>query len=225
MAVSPYTLLDRANEHGASLILYQRGTEFSIFVEREGELMNSRMHNSEDVLAELACSHIAKRKAPRLLVGGLGMGFTLRAALNHSRDDAKVIVSELIPAVVRWNREYMGGLADYPLNDTRVDVLEMDVGKVMQKHKKTYDAIMLDVDNGPDGFTREDNDALYGYNGLYAAYASLTAGGILTVWSSASDKAFTQRLNKVGFEVTEHTVHSQKGKRGHRHHIWVGIKS
>ncbi|HXH71520.1 MAG TPA: hypothetical protein VNI58_01730, partial [Mariprofundaceae bacterium] len=169
----PYTLLDSVTEHGAVLRLYQRGDEFSIRVDQQGELMNSRLHNSEDVLAELACAHLNPKKPARLLVGGLGMGFTLRAALTHSGPQARVTVSELAPSVVRWNREHLGKLAGFPLNDERVDVLEQDVGKVMREHKGGFDAIMLDVDNGPDGFTREDNDSLYGYDGLNNAYAAL----------------------------------------------------
>lgn len=224
MAVTPYQLLDTVTEHGACLKLFKRGTEFSIVVDKEGELMNSRVHNSEDVLAEIACAHVKKRKSPTLLVGGLGMGYTLRAALNHAQPEAKVVVAELMPAVVRWNREYLGCLANFPLHDTRVEVMEMDVGKVMQKHRGGFDAIMLDVDNGPDGFTREDNDDLYGYYGLTLAYDALKRGGIMTVWSAGTDKAFTQRLIKVGFDVREQTEYAQSGRKGSRHHIWIATR-
>jgi len=224
IAVNPYTLLDKVNEHGAALCLYQRGVEFSIRVEKEGELMNSRLHYSEDVLAEIACKHVAQIKAPQLMVGGLGMGFTLRAALNHAQADAKVTVVDISPSVIQWNREYLGHLADFPLHDARVDVIEADVGKVMKKHKDSYDAIMLDVDNGPDGFTRPENDALYGYHGLTWAYESLKQGGVLTVWSAESDKAFTQRLLKVGFDVREQTVYALPNREGARHHIWVAVR-
>jgi spermidine synthase len=186
--------------------------------------MNSRAHNSEDVLAELACKRLGRRKKPHLLVGGLGMGYTLRAALDHAGPQARIAVSELIPAVVRWNRKYLGGLAGHPLDDPRVEVLEQDVGKVMQANPEGFDAIMLDVDNGPDGFTREDNDSLYGYYGLANAYAALTPGGVLTVWSAGRDRAFTQRLQKSGFRVEEHQVQAVKGRRGTKHTIWVGIK-
>lgn len=186
--------------------------------------MNSRAHHSEDVLAELACARLGKRKRPRLLVGGLGMGYTLRAALDHAGAQARIIVSELLPAVVRWNREYLGGLAGHPLNDPRVEVLEQDVSKVMQQHPQGFDAIMLDVDNGPDGFTREDNDSLYGFYGLSNAYAALKPGGVLTVWSAAPDRAFAQRLQKSGFKVDERQVSAVKGKRGTKHTIWIGIK-
>jgi spermidine synthase len=222
--VEPYILLDTASDHGTTLKLYQRGDEFAIRVDKQGELMNNRLHNSEEALAEFACERIAGRCAPRLLVGGLGMGFTLAAALIHSGPDARIAVSELMPAVVRWNREYLGAIAGFPLDDPRVEVLEQDVGKVMKKNQGGFDAIMLDVDNGPDGFTRDDNDALYGLRGLNRAYDALKPGGVLTVWSACTDTAFTQRMLKVGFDVEEKRVHAQSGKRGTRHNIWIGIR-
>ncbi len=206
------------------LRLYQRGVEFSIRVDRAGELMNSRAHHSEDVLAELACTQIAGRLNPHLLVGGLGMGFTLAAVLAHTRPDAHVVVSELIPAVVRWNRDYMGKLAGFPLNDARVEVQELDVGLVMQAHKKHFDAIMLDVDNGPSSFTCDDNAALYSVRGLQRAYDALKSGGVLTVWSACDDAAFTQRMKQTGFTVTQHRAGSHQARRGNRHTIWMGVK-
>jgi spermidine synthase len=220
----PFRLIDTATEHGTTLRLYQRGDEFSIRVDKAGDLMNSRAHNSEDVLAELACEHIAGREYPHLLVGGLGMGFTLAAVLSHTVPTARVTVSELIPAVVRWNRDYLGTVAGFPLDDERVFVIEQDVGKVMSENKNGFDAIMLDVDNGPDGFTREDNDALYSLRGLNNAYNALRPGGVLTVWSVASDSAFTQRMMKVGFEVTQQRVRAHPAQRSLRHTIWIGIR-
>ena len=220
----PFIEIDIANEHGGTMRLYQRGEEWSIRVDKQGELMNSRAHNSEDVLAELACEHVNAKAAPHLLVGGLGMGFTLRAALDHSGPGASVCVAELVPAVVRWNREHMGPLAGFPLNDPRVTVLEQDVGRVMREHEEGFDAIMLDVDNGPDAFTREDNDSLYGYPGLNNAYDALKPGGILTVWSAAPDLSFAQRLMKVGFEVEERRVRAVASESGGRHTIWIAIR-
>lgn len=219
----PYKLIDTASHAGTTLRLYQRGFEFSIRVDKAGELMNSRAHHSEEVLAELACNMIAGREKPRLLVGGLGMGFTLAAVLSRSNTDARVTVSELIPAVVRWNRDYMGKLAGFPLDDTRVDVLELDVAQVMQEHKN-YDAIMLDVDNGPSSFTHDDNNALYSLRGLNLAFNALKPGGVLTVWSAASDPAFTKRMMKAGFEVKEQHVGSHQARRGNRHTIWIGVR-
>lgn len=220
----PYKQLDSACEHGSTLRLYQRGDEYSIRVDKAGELMNSRAHNSEDVLAELACEHVSGCEKPHLLVGGLGMGFTLRTALDHSSPSARVTVAELIPAVVRWNREFLGALAGFPLDDPRVDVAEQDVGKLMRENRNSFDAIMLDVDNGPDGFTREDNDSLYGLRGLNTAYAALRPGGVLTVWSAAPDTAFTQRMMKVGFDVEQRRVRAHKSQSGWRHTIWIGIR-
>ncbi|MDQ6958718.1 MAG: hypothetical protein Q9M24_06345 [Mariprofundaceae bacterium] len=222
--MTPFKLIDTSFEHGATLRLYQRDHEFSIRVDKCGELMNSRLHNSEDVLAELACEHLAGVKSPHLLVGGLGMGFTLRAALSHACPAARVMVAELVPAVVRWNREHLGALAGFPLDDERVLVVEQDVGKVMHEHENTFDAIMLDVDNGPEAFAREDNDALYGFRGLNNAYDALKPGGVLTVWSATPDTAFIQRMMKVGFDVEQRRVRAHASQRGNRHTIWIGIR-
>jgi len=220
----PFRLIDTVTEHGTTLRLYQRGVDFSIRVDKAGDLMNSRTHHSEDILAELACTPIAGRRRPHLLVGGLGMGFTLAAALAHSGPDARITVSELMPAVVRWNREYLGIVAGFPLDDERVSVLEQDVGKVMHEHKNGFDATMLDVDNGPDAFTRDDNDSLYGLRGLSNAYAALKPGGLLTVWSAFPDESFTQRMMKVGFDVEQRRVRAHKTQAGNRHTIWIGIR-
>lgn len=219
----PYKLIDSATHAGTTLRLYQHGDEYSIRVDKAGELMNSRAHHSEEVLAELACNMIAGREKPRLLVGGLGMGFTLAAVLSYSNTNARVTVSELFPAVVRWNRDYMGQLAGFPLNDVRVHVLEQDVAQVMQEHKN-FDAIMLDVDNGPSSFTHNDNDALYSLRGLSLAFNALKPGGVLTVWSAVSDAAFTKRMQKAGFEVKEQHVGSHQTNRGNRHTIWIGVR-
>lgn len=223
--MTDYILLDTSSEHGTTLRLLKRGDEFTIRVDNQhGELMHSSVHNSEDVLAELACKYVAARENPRLLVGGLGMGFTLASALTHSGPDARITVAELMPAVVRWNREHIGAIAGHPLKDERVDVIIQDVGKVMREHKNTFDAIMLDVDNGPDGFTRDDNDNLYGLGGLETAFESLTSGGILTVWSADRDINFTQRLMKIGFEVEEKRVREHTDDLGAIHTIWVAIR-
>lgn len=220
----PYKLIDTAIEAGMTMRLYRRAEEFSIRVDKAGELMNSRAHHSEDVLAELACGHIKGQDKPHLLVGGLGMGFTLAAVLANSSADAQVTVSELIPAVVRWNREYMGEIARFQLSDARVRVVEQDVGKVMLENKGSFNAIMLDVDNGPSAFTNDENGALYSLRGLKNAYDALKPCGVLTVWSASTDQAFTRRMVEVGFEVTEQRVGSHQSKRGNRHNIWIGIR-
>ncbi|MDQ6975060.1 MAG: hypothetical protein Q9M22_00685 [Mariprofundaceae bacterium] len=220
----PFKLIDTATDHNTTLRLYQRGDEYSIRVDNAGDLMNSRQHYSEDMLAEFACKPIASRKNAHVLVGGLGMGFTLAATLSHIGKSSSVTVAELMPAVVRWNHEYLGIVANHPLNDKRVHVIEGDVGEVMLAHKNNFDAIMLDVDNGPDAFTTDDNHSLYGLHGLKNAYNALKPWGILTVWSAFPDPAFTQRMKKVGFHVEEKRVRAHKSKSRSSHTIWIGIR-
>jgi spermidine synthase len=219
--MKPWILLDSAQVpgNGGELRLYQRADEFSINITGRGELMNSRVHGSEDALAELTCARLAEGTGPRLLIGGLGMGFTLAAALRRLDDQARVVVAELVPAVVAWNRGALGAQADHPLEDPRVSVREEDVARVLRAGQQAFDAILLDVDNGPEGLTHKANDWLYGVNGLNAAYAALRPGGVLAVWSAGPDRDFAPRLRKVGFEVDEVRVHAH-GKKGTRHVIW-----
>ncbi len=219
--MTPWILLDSAPVpgNGGELRLYRRGDEFSIKVVGRGELMNSRVHGSEDALAEQTCARLVDGVAPELLIGGLGMGFTLAAALRHLGDRGRVVVAELLPAVVVWNRGPLGAAAGYPLEDARVSVHEGDVARVMKLEQQAFDAILLDVDNGPEGLTRRQNDWLYGMNGLNAAYAALRPRGLLAVWSAGPDPHFVQRLRKVGFEVEELRVRAH-GNKGARHIIW-----
>ncbi|MDX8387945.1 MAG: hypothetical protein R8M46_05360 [Ghiorsea sp.] len=221
-----FTLLDSSTEHGTTMHLFQCGDEFSIRVDKEdSELMNNNFHYSEDVLAEIVCKHVQALEKPHLLIGGLGMGFTLASALKHSVPNATITVSELMHAVVHWNQKYLGHVAGFPLKDKRVQIWEHDVGKVMVEHKNTFNGIMLDVDNGPDGYTRDSNDSLYGLQGLNNAYEALKPGGILTVWSAAPDIAFTQRMMKVGFEVEQQLVKAHPEQNsGPRHTIWSGVR-
>ncbi len=218
----PWKLLDRAPVPGGKgeLMLYRRGEEFSIRVTGQGELMNSRAHGSEDMLAALACVRLAGRERPRLLIGGLGMGFTLAAALRDLGPDAEVVVAELVPAVVAWNRGVLAALAGNPLRDARVTVHETDVARLLRAERNAFDAIVLDVDNGPEGLTRDANDWLYGNAGLAAAFAALRADGILAVWSAGEDRDFTDRLRRTGFEVEEVRVRARVSK-GSRHTIWL----
>ncbi len=222
--MNPWVLLDQVDvpNDGATMKLFQRAFEFSISVKNE-ELMNSRMHGSEDALAELACKRVADRPAPCVLIGGLGMGFTLRAALDQLGDTAKVIVAELVPAVEKWNRTHLADLAKRPLDDPRTTVRVEDVRLVIKEKPNTFDAIMLDVDNGPDALTHEGNDRLYTRGGISAAKTALKAGGILAVWSAEPDKSFTKRLRGAGFKVEEVTVRA-RGKKGRRHTIWIAEK-
>ena len=218
----PWILLDEAPVPGGrgELQLFQRGEEFSIRIVGRGELMNSRAHGSEDALAALACERLAERTRPRMLIGGLGMGFTLAAALRGLGQEAQVVVAELVPAVVAWNRGAIASLASHPLQDPRVTVREMDVGKIMKAERLSFDAILLDVDNGPEGLTRDANDWLYGPGGVLAAYEALRPNGILAVWSAGQDREFTDRLRQAGFETEEVRVRS-RGTKGSRHLIWL----
>lgn len=219
--MTPWVLLDSAQVpgNGGELRLYKRGDEFSIKIVGRGELMNSRMHGSEDALAEQTCARLMAGLRPRLLIGGLGMGFTLAAALRHLGDQAQVEVAELVPAVVAWNKGPLGECAGQPLQDPRVSVHEGDVARILDNEQDTYDAILLDVDNGPEGLTRKGNDWLYSMNGLNAAYMALRPQGVLAVWSAGPAEDFIQRLRKVGFEVDEVRVRAH-GKKGARHVIW-----
>lgn len=219
--MTPWVLLDSAAVpgNGGELRLYRRADEFSIKIDGRGELMNSRAHGSEDALAEHACARLAAGPEPRLLIGGLGMGFTLAAALRHAGQGAEVVVAELVPGVVAWNRGPLGGAAGHPLRDPRVRVREADVARILVAERQAYDAILLDVDNGPEGLTRKENDWLYGVDGLNAAYAALRPRGVLAIWSAGPDPDFLQRLHKVGFEVDEMRVRAH-GTKGARHMLW-----
>ncbi len=205
---------------GGELRLMRRGTELSI-MSGPTELMNSRLSGSEEALATLACERIGGRPAPRMLIGGLGMGFTLRAALAHLGPDAGVVVAELVPAVVRWARGPMAGLFGDCLDDPRLEVREGDVAEAIGAGG--WDAILLDVDNGPGGLSRPANDGLYSHRGLGAARAALRPGGVLAVWSSVQDHGFPRRLGQAGFAVEEIGARAHRG-RGARHVIWLATR-
>ena len=217
----PWIQLDRATipGEGGELRLKQRGSEFSIML-GSTELMNSRLSGSEEALATLSCERIAGRTNTHMLIGGLGMGFTLRAALSALPGDTRVTVAELVPAVVDWARGPMADFHKGTLDDPRVDIHVGDVGALIRTRNAAYDAILLDVDNGPDGLTRASNDGLYNHAGLRAAKAALRDNGVLAVWSSAPDAAFTRRLRDVGFTAEEIYVRAN-GKRGGRHVLWM----
>ena len=206
--------------NGGELQLHQRDDEFSISILGSGVLMSTWAHGSEDALAHLTCSKIAKRSQPRVLIGGLGMGFTLAAALRHLGEEAEVVVAELVPGVVAWNRGALGKYAGSPLDDKRTTVRVGDVAKILRSERQAYDAIMLDVDNGPDGLTRKKNNWLYSFDGLTEAYATLRPHGFLAIWSAAPDRRFTERLRKVGFVVRQRRVREHEDK-GDLHTIWL----
>jgi spermidine synthase len=218
----PWSVLDTAQVPGGGgeLRLKRRGAEFSIMLDHN-ELMNSRLSGSEEALATIACEKIRRHKTPRILIGGLGMGFTLRAALVALGPDARIVVAELVPAVVAWARGPMAEVFGASLTDPRVSIREADVGEVIRSDAAAFDAILLDVDNGPEGLTRKGNDALYNMEGLRAAGTALCSGGILAVWSSGPDLDFTRRLRKTGFDVDEVRVRANGSRRGARRVIWI----
>jgi spermidine synthase len=220
----PWEKLDTAKiPGGGELRLMRRGTEFTIKL-GSNELMNSRLTATEQALATLACDRIKTRTAPKILIGGLGMGFTLRAALTVLGPQAQIDVAELVPAVVAWARGPMAELFGDSLTDRRVTIHETDVVDLIRTARADYDAILLDVDNGPNGIVRKANDRLYDVNGLAAAHEALAPGGVLAVWSSAPDAKFTGRLRRSGFAVTENAVRAKSPQGRAQHFIWIAVR-
>jgi spermidine synthase len=221
----PWVQLDTATVPGgdSELRLLRRGNEFSIMAGAV-TLMNSRMSGSEIALAELACDRLRGRRNCRILIGGYGMGFTLRAALAGFGRDAQILVAELVPAVMAWARGPMAELTADCLSDPRVRVHEANVGSLIASARAAFDAILLDVDNGPDGLSRSANGALYDFRGLEAARKALRPKGLLAVWSAAPDRAFADRLGHAGFAVDEIKARANKG-RGGRYIIWAATNT
>ncbi|HYI11402.1 MAG TPA: hypothetical protein VEK57_20265 [Thermoanaerobaculia bacterium] len=222
----PWILLDTSSIPGdaGEMRLYQRGSEYSIRV-GSYELMNSRLHGSEDALSSLVRERLGERKRARVLIGGLGMGFTLAAVLKDFGRDAEVVVSELVPAVVAWHRGALRVVSGEALDDARVTVREVDVAQIIRTEPAAYDAILLDVDNGPSGLTARANDRLYTLAGLRAAHAALRPDGLLAVWSAGPDTAFTRRLQQAGFAVDEVRVRGHGKDRGPRYLIWIARRA
>ena len=225
--MTPWELIDTATVPGGGgeMRLMRRGHEFTIWLGPVA-LMGSRAGQSEEVLARLGCAGAAGMPQPRVLIGGLGMGFTLREALKLLGPGATVTVAELVPAVVAWGRGLLAALHAGSLDDARVAIHEGDVGALIRTAAagpapNRFDAILLDVDNGPDGLTRQGNDALYTAAGLNTAFAALRPGGTLAVWASEPDERFTARLRRAGFAVEVATPRAH-GKRGIKHVVWVG---
>lgn len=189
------------------------------------ELMNMRMSGSEEVLATEAVARLKGRKSPHLLIGGYGMGFTLRAALKVLGPDARVTVAELVPEIITWARGPMAELMAGCLDDPRVTIVQEDVALLIDEGQGDYDAILLDVDNGPDGLTRESNNRLYSARGLESAWRALTPGGILAVWSAAPDPKFARKFSTCGFQVEELVTRARSNGKGARHVIWFGTRS
>ena len=208
---------------GEELRLFRRGDDFMIVLNRN-ELMNSRMSGSEEALATMTVERLRGRTSPHLLIGGYGMGFTLRAAVAVLGRDARVTVAELVPEILDWARGPMATLTAGCLDDRRVNVVVADVAQAMRNSRSIYDAILLDVDNGPDGLIRTANDQLYSRAGLTAAKEALKPGGTLAIWSAAPDPAFKRRLAEAGFKVEETTVRARSNGKGARHTIWFAEK-
>lgn len=208
---------------GPPLRLFRRGSDFMIVLDRN-ELMSTRQHGSEVALGTMACDHLAGHKAPHLLIGGYGMGYTLRAVLGRLGPTARVTVVELVPGIIAWARGPMAAVADGCLDDPRVTVTMGDVAAAMAQAASLYDAILLDVDNGPDGLTRAANDGIYSPRGLADAMKALRPGGVLAVWSAAPDTAFCRQLERSGFTVETVKVRARETGKGATHIIWFATK-
>jgi spermidine synthase len=208
---------------GGELRLVRRGDDYWIMLGANA-LMSTRLRGSEEALATLACERIAGRPRPSMLIGGLGMGFTLRAALAALGRDSEVVVAELVPAIIGWARGAMAHVHAGSLDDPRVRIALSDVGDLIAAAHARYDSILLDVDNGPDALSRDTNDRLYDLDGLRRARAALRPGGLLAIWSAAADPAFSRRLGKAGFAVEEVTVRAHAGRKGAKHMIWLGTR-
>lgn len=219
--MKPQTVLDRSTTpDGKEILLYERDGTFTIRVDGL-ELMSSRAHGSEEEMATLALAEVGAT-SPHILVGGLGMGFTLRAVLDGLCATGRVTVAELLPEVVRWNRNHLGHLAGEPLDDPRVSLVVNDVAHVIASSKRAFDAILLDVDNGPAALTDQRNEKLYRTRGLEIAHRSLRRGGVLVVWSASPDRPFERALRQTGFSVRTETVRARRGTKGPKHTIFIG---
>jgi spermidine synthase len=220
----PLELIDTADlPDGGTLRLMRRGQDYMILFGRN-ELMSSRLRGSEEALATLAYDRLRGRARAHMLIGGLGMGFTLRAALGTLPADARITVGELVPKIVEWARGPLAHLFGDSLDDPRVEIDVRDVHERIAGSREAYDAILLDVDNGPDGLIHAANDRLYSKQGLRAAYAALRPGGILAIWSAYPDKIFADRVARAGFVVDEVKVRATGGRKGAHHIIWIATR-
>ncbi|MFA3789903.1 spermidine synthase [Aliiglaciecola sp. SL4] len=224
--MNSWVRLDTATiPNGGEMTLSQRGKEFSIrLTGKRGELMNSRVFNSEKELAKLGCAYIKDADNAHVLVGGLGMGYTLAETLKVVNQSAQVSVAELVPEVVTWNQGALGECAKRPLDDPRARVIVGDVKLLLSTNKPTFDAILLDVDNGPKGLTHGDNNWIYSEQGLKDIYQVLRPKGMLAVWSAGPDYLFSVRLKDAGFDVDTREVSSQK-RKGTQHSIFLARKN
>ncbi len=214
---------DIMGETKGALQLYQRGDDFMITI-GSNELMNSRVYGSEQALAKLSCAALKSIAAPHILIGGYGMGFTLRSALSVLGKDASITIVELIPDIIAWAKGPMKSLTQDTLDDNRITLQIADVKELITQGNRRYDAILLDVDNGPDGLTKAGNDSLYSDSGLMRAKSALNSGGVLAIWSAHPSPKFTKRLEQCGFDISTHIVRARNNGKGARHIIWIAKK-
>ncbi len=220
--MKPERLIDSTpTPDGADLLLYERDGVFTL---RIGgiELMTSRAHDSEIELARLAAKLVDRNVRPRVLVGGLGMGYTARAVLDSVPRPSEVVVAELLPAVVRWNREHLGDLAGRPMDDRRLTIVEKDLFEVIKESPGAFDVILNDVDNGPGGCALDRNERLYRPDGLAAIRRSLRPGGVLGIWCVEDDPRFFKALSSAGFRAHTETIYARNVAKGHRHTVFIG---
>jgi spermidine synthase len=223
--VKPFELVGQVvSPDNTAIKLMRRGDEY-ILLAGGAILMSSRMHGSEEALATLGCERVRTLARPSVLIGGLGMGFTLRATLDLLPPASSIVVVELLPAVVEWNRGPLGPLAKYPLNDKRVEVVEGDVLATLRSCAGQFDAVLLDVDNGPAAFTASKNAGLYDKRGIAAAYAALRTDGVLAIWAAQDDRKFEQRLREGGFDVQVQHLRGRLKKGGSRHTVFLSRKT
>jgi len=209
---------------GGEMVLYQHDRDFLIEIDGE-DLMLSRHHESELELARLGCAHLTGRKAPCILIGGLGMGYTLRQALDMLSPGAEVVVGELMGTVVEWNQEYLGELNSRPLEDQRVDLKTGNIVEIISGSKNRFDAILLDIDNGPSAMTYSGNSRLYGYEGIVSCRNALLKKGCLAVWSAGPSKEYEQLLMRCDFHVRRYRVPVYKGSKSQSRFVWVASES
>ena len=216
------TLLDKTEIPGSDRVLklYQSKDDFSIVLSGGGELMSTRKHASEDALGTLPCQMLVSADAAAVLIGVLGMGFTLAAVLNATGPDSRVTVAELVPDVIEWNKGPLGNYSKHPLKDERTEVYQGDVSDLLRDPGQLYDVIALDVDNGPEALSSNGNDWIYSSEGVYCARESLKPGGVLAYWSATPDRVFAKRLKNCGMKVTEKSVYAH-GSKGNKHTIWL----
>jgi spermidine synthase len=223
--VKPFELLGQTiSPDGTVMKLIRRGDEYLILADG-AVLMSSRMHGSEEALATFACQRMPVLEQPCVLIGGLGMGFTLRATLDLLSPQATVVVAELVPAVVEWNRGLLGPLARHPLNDKRVHIETEDVALTLSSRPGQFDAVLLDVDNGPAAFATSNNAGLYDDRGIAVVHAALKKEGMLAIWATQSDRKFVERLHHARFNVQVHNVRARLKNGGPRHTIFLSRKS